>query len=700
LRLITPKKFAPENENRISIGSVVEYEQHGAPVLGVVVSQKKDKWTVLNTSGGQLDLPPLRLTLLPGRAPEESKDNAAKLKYLAQIESQAAELVSKLDLSEAWELLSEEGREVTSHELAELVLNSVELVPLIAIRRALLGEQVYFKRKKTTFEPRPSETVMALRAQFEAEQGKKRQREHLVEALAARIKDRSVSLPPTVSLIERYAALGKSAEDAKEALEVVEEALSRANVQLGQKAHERAFQLLVLAGHFTEDENLSLFRLGREKRFPPAITKEAEEVSERLEEVCNDSKRDDYRSLLTFTIDSAGTLDCDDALSIEQTVNGFRIGIHIADVSATVPQGSALEKEAFGRATSIYTADAHIPMFPPVLSENALSLAEQKVRPAQSFFIETDEHFQVIGRDVRLTVIEVKRKLSYEEVDRMLFEETTDPELRAAMSKLWDATCAFEAKRLQAGALQFSRREMNAKIQADGSVSLEENSEDTPAHKLVSEMMILANETAALFAESKQLPMIFRSQEAPDVNPEEQGMDIAEGPARDFFRRSFLKRSVTSAYPAPHYGLGLPAYLQITSPIRRAADLINQRQLSEFVRNGKPLFTGEQLVELLGSLEAGLDEAMQIQRERNRYFLLKYLIQENIKEIGAMILKTDGPKPLAELDTIFMLAPFHAATDMKALDAARKRRGERIRLMVESINPRTDTLILREIPQG
>jgi exoribonuclease-2 len=247
--------------------------------------------------------------------------------------------------------------------------------------------------------------------------------------------------------------------------------------------------------------------------------------------------------------------------------------------------------------------------------------------------------------------------------------------------------------------MQFSRREMGVRIEADGRLSLQETNEDTPAHKLVSEMMILGNETAALFGREHSLPMIYRSQEAPDVNPEQQGLEIAEGPARDYFQRSFLKRSLTGAVSGSHYGLGLPAYVQITSPLRRAADLMNQRQLMHYLQTQEALYSAEQLSELHASLETGLDEAMLIQRERNRYFLLKYLKQEQISRIEAIVIKTDGPKPLAELDRIFMLSPFHPLSDMRSPDVARKRRGERILLRIDSLDPRADSLVLREVKE-
>ena len=125
-------------------------------------------------------------------------------------------------------------------------------------------------------------------------------------------------------------------------------------------------------------------------------------------------------------------------------------------------------------------------------------------------------------------------------------------------------------------------------------------------------------------------------------------------------------------------------------------DLINQRQLVSCLQIGKPFYTEAEVLETLASLEVGLDEAWQIQRERNRYYLLRYLKQEKFQEIEALIIKTDGPKPLAELELVYLLNPFHVAGE-KDQETLKKRRGTKVRLKIESLDPRADVLVLREI---
>ena len=696
MRLMQPGKVPLESDTRILIGSVVEYEQHAMPLLAIVTAEKKGKWVVQNEAGGQLELTADRLYLLPGR-PIEAADAAERTRSLNGLLARAREAQMKIDLAELWELLIEEGRELGVKELTELALSENSAEHHVAMRRALLTDPVFFKRKKTTFEPRPAEVVNELKVKVRVEAEKEAAREGLIGAVVKRIKDGVTPLPAQIAILERYAALGKSAEDYKEAQALLDEILKRANLNLSDRSMERVFELLVRASHFTVDQNLTLIRLGREAAFPSEVEEDARQVGARLKAL--EGVRHDLTSLFTVTIDNEGTRDFDDALSFERLGSGVRVGIFIADVAAAISKDSPLEAEAFSRSTSIYCPDAHIPMLPPSLSEDALSLIEGVERPVMAFFVEFDEEFQVRSREICRATIAVRKRLSYNEADALMCDssDSGSEELRSLLLGLWDVVGAIEARRLDAGAIQFSRREMTPKIGPDGRVVLEEANEDTPAHKLVSELMILANESAALFARDKGMALVFRSQEPPEVALESQGLDIVEGQAREFFRRSFLKRSATGIEPLPHFGLGLRAYAQLTSPIRRAADLINQRQLASMVETGQPFYSASEVATLIARLENGLDEAMLVQRERNRYFLLKYLVENGIRELDATILKVEGPKPLAEVEVIFTIAPFVPHGDKRDMQQLRKRLGSRIRLAIDAIDARRDQFSLREI---
>jgi exoribonuclease-2 len=226
-------------------------------------------------------------------------------------------------------------------------------------------------------------------------------------------------------------------------------------------------------------------------------------------------------------------------------------------------------------------------------------------------------------------------------------------------------------------------------------IVLEDTSEDTPARKLVSELMILANETGALFAAEHGVSLVFRGQERPDVNVAEQGQHIPEGPAREYAQRGFLKRSTVGVVPCPHFGLGIKAYSQLTSPIRRVVDLINQRQLSTFLAQGAPRYTADEVSALLIDIEPYLDEASYLQRTRHRYWLHRFLMQEGITHLPAVVVRVDGPKPLAELEVIYTLSTF---VPMRREGGAHGLKvGQRVNLKIQEIHPRRELFLLSEV---
>ena len=694
------KKGVDESSNRIRQGSLVEYEQHGKPILAAVLADRRGKWAIRNETQEELELASERLYLLPGTAPAE----------LISLIAQAQEVSDRIELHPLWEELVKSSREYFIPELTLKILGENSQLNHLALRRKLLSDSVYFKRTKFGFEPRTAEAVAELRVKAEAEAEKKGGRDRLVRALVERIKDPSKHtepLPESIYALEQLAAMGGKAEDAKGSTTVLDEVAKATGLNTTGKLDERAYELLLRAGHFSPDENMTIHRVRRPIRFSQAVIGESEQLKSKYLNLINE-RTNDFTALRTFTIDNATTRDMDDALSIERTPTGYRVGIHISDVCSVIAPGSALEAEGLSRGTSIYCPDSQIPMLPTLLSEGVLSLAANEDRLTMSFLIDVDSSYQITNRQVLISKIRVQQKLNYEQVDAILYGEpeagadSIPSDLKADLLLLWEVTSGQELRRLQAGAVQFSRRELNAQVSDSGEIVLEETLEDTPGHKLVSELMVLANETAALFAAEKNISLVFRGQERPEVNPDEYALDVPEGPARDFARRGLLKRSVLGSRPLQHYGLGLRAYAQVTSPIRRVLDLVNQRQLSVFLTTGKPHYSPLQIQQLIELTEAPLDEALFIQRDRNRYFLLRYLEQEKITELDGMVMRIEGHKPLAELDVIFTVAPFNAGakgTGQKGNPADRTglHLGDKIRLRIEELNPKKDTLILKRI---
>ena len=674
-------------ENRISPGRVVEYLQHGKPYLAVVLASKRDKWSLVNQDGGELEAAADRLELLPASVPETATTKDQKAAFLKQLLQEAAALKASINLEDAWSLVHEEKDECTLGDLTELLFGAPQVERVIAAKQLLAEDVVYFKRKKTgTFEPRPPETVAELKHQAAVERKRQARLTELARAIAARVADPNSPLPDSIEQMEAVAALGKAAPNAKDVLQVADAVVELTGLQLPNAPHEKLFDLLCRMHHFTIHENLVPFRMGR----PTAFT--AEEQAESNLHEPNTPNRVDRRNLVTFTIDGADTKDFDDAISIESIGSSFDVGIHISDVAASIISDSELELAALRRASSIYCPDQVLPMLPRNVCEDLLSLRESTVRPVMSFYLSVDEEFSIIGRRIERSTITIAKRLSYEDADRMLCEEQVDASpLHQSLRTLWEIALASEQRRMENGATTFSRREMTPVVDDHGQVTLINYDEDTPSRKLVSELMVLANETGAEYARAKGFPLIFRSQEPPDVDISEQGQQVAEGPARDFYIRSLLKRSLVNTTPGYHYGLGLNAYAQLTSPLRRATDLLNQRQLASYLDTGKPFYSDEQMTEKLSLLATGLDEASTISKERTRYWLMQYLQQQRIRELTGTVMKLDGPRPLAEIDELRTFFTFQTK-DQTA--RGKLRLGDRVKIRVEAINPRKDSMTL------
>jgi exoribonuclease-2 len=188
---------------------------------------------------------------------------------------------------------------------------------------------------------------------------------------------------------------------------------------------------------------------------------------------------------------------------------------------------------------------------------------------------------------------------------------------------------------------------------------LHEIDEQGAARTIVSELMILANTVFAQYAKRNGLPLLYRTQEGPDVSLDFLD-EIPEGPARDYALRGKLKRSIMSTAPGRHSSLGLDLYTQMTSPIRRYADLLNQRQILSHLLDGKPQYTIDEIERIAFEVEEPLSHANFLSRESKRFWLLRYL-EERLKRepitVTATVVRNDMKLPMVELDSLYITVP-------------------------------------------
>lgn len=327
--------------------------------------------------------------------------------------------------------------------------------------------------------------------------------------------------------------------------------------------------------------------------------------------------RTDFRTSVTVTIDGEHARDFDDAISIERLPNGhYWLGVHIADVSHYVSEGSALDQEGYDRATSVYFPERAVHMFPAELATGVCSLNPRVDRLVQSCLMEIDKSGSVVCHEFHDGVINTAARMTYTDVNAILTEKPP-----ALMDRYRHLVPHFElmqelfhvlnARRRRRGSIDFDLPEPEVILDEAGVVEAIVEAERNLAHKLIEEFMLLANETVAGYLEERGMPTLYRVHEEPDVLKVEQFEEFISGfgqslgaPPGAVRPRHFQKllerlrgtpeerpvaflmlRTMQKARYAPqnlgHFGLAADSYTHFTSPIRRYPDLIVHRTLRE-----------------------------------------------------------------------------------------------------------------------
>ena len=677
-----------------NIGGLVHYDDDGAVLLGVITGTKRDKFTVLNIRGREVELPRPRLYRLPAGASAVGTTVAAKTEALNAIATRIEKEASELNVEELWSFVHEECRLYSVSELCQSYFGADTTEKHGGLRLALIREKVHFKRDKDGFEPRSAQVVGDLKLAEEAKKRKVTVRETTVQFVTQRTKDLSLPIPheleETLTLMSEVAAgvLHSDPARQKEGKELVHLCVESLRLSENAPIEKLAFEVLLRCGYFTKDSNLAFIRHEIPTHYSSDSIRDSEELvmPESLADYPEEERRlrRDLTNKHSFTIDDISTQDMDDALSVERTPEGYELGIHITDVAWAIPPESALDSVARRRATSIYCADQTVNMLPQTLSEGKISLRQGTVRPCISVIVQLSESFEIQSTDVVPSFIKVAQRYTYEDVDLLLEHEDE------TLMRLYHIATACEESRIKKGAIRVHRREVVPFLEADGSIRLLEIDEESPARSLVAEMMVFANSIMARFAVEHGLPVLYRGQERPDANAQQAAVGVPEGPAKDFTARTKLKKSTIGFEPAYHAGLGLDAYIQATSPIRRYLDLCHQRQFLSFFKRQKPWISKSEFEPLAHEVEVYLNAANLAGRETRRYWLLRYLEQRKRGEpIIGTVVRLDTKSPLVELDEVYITTFVKTARPV--------RMGERVTLKVASVDPQADYVRLEMV---
>lgn len=379
--------------------------------------------------------------------------------------------------------------------------------------------------------------------------------------------------------------------------------------------------ILGKAGENTTEMHAILAEYGLPYVYPQAVEAAAEKISAEITPE-DYAEREDFRDIVTFTIDPKDAKDFDDALSLRELKPGlWEVSVHIADVSHYVQEGSIIDKEAEKRATSVYLVDRTIPMLPERLCNFICSLRPDEEKLAYSVIFTMNEKAEVKDYRIRHTVIKSNRRFTYEEAQQII--ETGEGEYKDEILTLNKLAQILREKRLSAGAINFDRCEVKFEIDETGkplSVYFKVSKE---ANKLIEEFMLLANRTVAEHigkVPKNKKPKVFpyRIHDLPDPDKLDNlsqfiarfGYKIRTGGSKMEVSKSInkllkdiegkkeqnlvetvslraMQKARYSIYNIGHYGLAFDYYTHFTSPIRRYPDLMVHRLLTRYLNGGR-----------------------------------------------------------------------------------------------------------------
>ncbi|MBP1838664.1 ribonuclease R [Formosa algae] len=396
----------------------------------------------------------------------------------------------------------------------------------------------------------------------------------------------------------------------------------------------KVLKVLGKPGEHNTEIHAILADYGLPYEFPPEVEEFANNIDTSITED-EIKKRRDMRKVLTFTIDPKDAKDFDDALSFEVLENGnYEIGIHIADVSHYVQEGTILDEEAYERATSVYLVDRVVPMLPEILSNNACSLRPHEEKFTFSAVFELNKKAQVVNEWFGRTVTYSDARFAYEEAQAIIESKTNtipaevsltgesylaDQAVADAVLKMDELAKIMRAKRMSSGAISFDKVEVKFNLDQESNPIGVFFKTSADANKLIEEFMLLANRKVSEFV-GKQKPektFVYRVHDEPDESKLQALQNVVSkfGYKLNFKDRKSISSSLNgllsdvsgkkeqnlvdtlairtmskaeyTTHNIGHYGLAFDYYSHFTSPIRRYPDVMAHRLLQQYLDGGK-----------------------------------------------------------------------------------------------------------------
>ncbi len=643
-----------------------------------------------------LTLPQRQLELLascPDPVPEPAAD-PGQAPWRITPEALSGATPQRRDWALAWQLLvadlpsSGEATELPLAAFSELVSGRSDPLHRCACWLWLQGEQTFFRVKQGTVQPRSPGELRRIRQERQRQRLAEARERAWISALRQRqpIEADQLAAKQSADLeqLRRWASGDRDqtlSEELRQLLHQVRCASEPADVR----------HLLADTGLWPRHHLPSLQGSRWQQGFAQTLLAEAERLVALADDpVAGDDQRLDLTALRTITIDDDSTLDIDDGLSLEGLADGrARIWIHVADPGRLIAAESPLDLEARRRATSLYLAQGTLPMFPACLAYGPFSLRAGQRCAAWSVGIELAADGALATMSLQRSWVRPHYRLSYADADELL--ELAPPQEQDLLSlrALMDRRRAWRAGR---GALFLDQPE--GRIRGPSPAEEEEErsqleiTEPTAARLLVAEAMILAGAALAAYGRQHQLPLPYRGQPVAPIPTAAELEALPAGPARLAAVKRCLSRGLVSTTPQAHFSLGLEAYVQATSPIRRYSDLLTQRQLAAHLQGHVPM-EASVLTDLLTTVEAGLREGITVSREDQRHWRQVWFAEHRGQQWRGIFLRwlrEDHHLALVHLESLAM--------DLAAECQEAPRPGDGLLVRVREVDPLRDLLRL------
>ena len=434
----------------------------------------------------------------------------------------------------------------------------------------------------------------------------------------------------------------------------------------------KVIDILGKSGENDAEMNAILAEYGLPYKYPEAVEEAAAKLPTDIteEEI---AKREDFRGVTTFTIDPIDAKDFDDALSVRPLGEGlWEVGVHIADVSHYVTEGSIIDKEAFKRATSIYLVDRTIPMLPERLCNFLCSLRPDEEKLTYSVIFTINDKAEVKKSHITRSIIKSDRRFSYEEVQEII--EKGEGEYYDEIKVLNSLAQKMRAKRFQAGAIDFQQAEVRFRLDDKGKPLSVYFSESNESHQLIEEFMLLANRTVAERIGRKTAtnknPKVFVYRIHDQPNPEKLAMlskfvtklgfkmkspsgrttsasalntllkDIHGTKEQNVIEQISLRTMQKARYSTEnigHYGLAFRYYSHFTSPIRRYPDLLVHRLLHRYLTLESRTVSKPKYEDLCDHCSAQEQVAANAERASIKYKQVEFMSEHIGEEYDAVI---------------------------------------------------------------